>query len=273
MSDRPATTNLLVFGWRLSRVGVHLVSGCLQLALSRDTLAERRLRIGRWSRQLLHICGMRIEVAGESQPLVSGDTGCLWVANHVSWLDIFAINALVPVRFVAKDDIRQWGMVGWLVARADTIFIRRGSRAAAQAMNDTLRTAMQGGARVALFPEGTTTDGYSLKPFKSGLFQAATEAEVPVQPIALHYPLPGGGLNPAPAYYDDISLWQCLCAVLRQRQSVVVLQVLSPIATQGLDRQAVSRQAQAQIADCLREHGVGTVAAPDADSADETVKI
>lgn len=179
------------------------------------------------------------------------------VANHVSWLDIFAINAVAPMRFVAKQEIRRWPVVGWLVARADTVFIRRGCRASAQSVSETVAMVLREGDRVVVFPEGTTTDGTGIKPFKSGLFQAAAKAGVAVQPLVLRYPLTGGGVNSVPAYYDDITLWQSLCAVLQQPQCEVEIHVLPPIASDGFSRQQICRLAQTQIADFLAQCGTG----------------
>ena len=243
--------------WRLGRVGVHLLYGCAQILLffGRASRTQRQAIIGRWSRQLLHICGMRLTVLPQDMA-VDSTCGRMLVANHISWLDIFAINAVVPMRFVAKEDILGWPLIGWLVARADTVFIRRSCRASALAVADTVAQVLREGDRVAVFPEGTTTDGASIKPFKSSLFQAAVNAQATVQPLALRYPLPQGGRNPASAYYDDITLWQSLCAVLQQPQSQVEVHFLNPINTHGLNRQQVCQQAQMQIADFLAQYRI-----------------
>ena len=246
--------NKLRLYWRLGRVGVHLLYGCAQILLffGRAGREQRQAIIGRWSQQLLGICGMRLTVLPHdaAQTCIGGR---MLVANHISWLDIFAINAVVPMRFVAKEDIRAWPLIGWLVARADTVFIRRSCRASALAVADTVAQVLREGDRVAVFPEGTTTDGTGIKPFKSSLFQAAVNAQATVQPLALRYPLPQGGINPAMAYYDDITLWQSLCAVLQQPQSQVEVHFLLPIDSNGLNRQQVCQLAQAQIADCLAQ--------------------
>ena len=83
----------------------------------------------------------------------------LLVANHVSWVDIFVVNALTPAAFVSKADVRQWPVIGWLAAVNETVFLRRGSRGHARVINEEIAERMRAGRHVALFPEGTTTDG------------------------------------------------------------------------------------------------------------------
>ena len=249
--------NPLLLAWRMSRVGWHLLSGCTQIAVffGRSSAEQKHRRIQKWSAQLLNVCGMQVQVVGDIRAIPK-DTGRFWVSNHVSWLDIFAINAVQPMRFVGKDDIQTWPVIGWLVARSDTIFISRSNRNAALAANDIISTALQAGANIAIFPEGTSTDGHQLKAFKHSLFQAPISAAVPIQTVCVRYPLANGELNPAPAYHGDITLWQTLVSLLQQPQSVVEVHLLSAIKTEGMARQQLSTLAQAQIAQCLNQYAV-----------------
>ena len=257
--------NPLLLAWRMSRVGWHLLSGCTQIAVyfGNSSTEQKQRRIQNWSAQLLNMCGMQVRVVGDIQAIPK-DTGRFWVSNHVSWLDIFAINAVQPMRFVGKDDIQTWPVIGWLVARSDTIFISRSNRAAALAANDIIGNALQGGANIAIFPEGTSTDGHQLRPFKHSLFQAPISAAVPVQTLCVRYPLPNGDLNPAPAYHGDISLWQTLVALLQQPQSVVEVHILSALDSTSMSRQQLSAHAQADIAQCLEQCAQQVVAVQEA---------
>ena len=238
----------------MARVGWHLVSGCTQIAVffGRSSPEQKQRRIQNWSAQLLAACGMKIKVVGDINSLPKA-TGRVWVSNHVSWLDIFAINAVQPMRFVGKDDIQTWPVIGWLVARSDTIFISRSNRAAALAANDIISNALQAGANIAIFPEGTSTDGHQLKPFNHSLFQAPISAGVPVQTLCVRYPLPNGDLNPAPAYHGDISLWQTLVALLQQPQSVAEVHILAALDSTDMSRQQLGASAQTEIAQCLEQ--------------------
>jgi 1-acyl-sn-glycerol-3-phosphate acyltransferase len=111
-----------------------------------DALRERLIR--RWSARLLGICRVRLErVAGEDSL-----AHALIVANHISWLDIFVINAVHPCRFVAKSEIRDWPVLGWLVAQAGTVFIARGSRRDLRHTFKGIVASLHEGERVAFFP-------------------------------------------------------------------------------------------------------------------------
>src|SRR3546814_8318273 len=88
-----------------------------------------------WSRVLMRLCGVAVRIKGE--PKRSGPV--LWVANHVSWVDIFVLNSIRPTSFVAKSDIRRWPVLGWLVAGAGTVFIERGNRNAIRAVTEQMK--------------------------------------------------------------------------------------------------------------------------------------
>jgi 1-acyl-sn-glycerol-3-phosphate acyltransferase len=171
----------------------------------------------------------------------------LLVANHVSFLDIFVINAVAPAAFVSKDEVRGWPLIGWLAARSDTIFLERGSRAAAQRTRAALLRHLQAGQRVALFPEGTTTIGDRVLPFHGALFQAAIDAGAPVTPLALRYSGRDGLRSAAPAYIDDITLWQCLRAIATVNGLVAQIEVLTPIPPLVADRRHLAAHAHRAI--------------------------
>jgi len=137
----------------------------------------------RWSRVLMALCGVRVRVLGT--PVLH--TPVLWVANHVSWIDIFCLNRVRSTVFVAKRDIRQWPMIGWLVAGAGTIFIERGSRQALRHVGEEIQQRLRGGEAVGLFPEGTTSAGLDVGIFHASLFEAAIRAHACVQPVALRF--------------------------------------------------------------------------------------
>jgi len=136
-----------------------------------------------WSQKLLRLCRVQLKVSGA--PQASG--AVLWVANHVSWLDIFVINSVRSTHFVAKSDIKGWPVLGWLVAGAGTVFIERERRSAIKQVATQLQQLFAQGLVVGLFPEGTTTDGLAVKPFHNSLFGAAIAAGAPVQTIALRF--------------------------------------------------------------------------------------
>jgi 1-acyl-sn-glycerol-3-phosphate acyltransferase len=244
--------------FRLARVGLHLLWGAATVAMVYPWagLALRRALKQRWSRQLVGILGMKVGAGGTAVPLG------LLVCNHISWLDIFVINALAPAAFVSKDDVKRWPLIGWLCARTETIFLERGSRAAAQRTRETMIAALRDGAHVAVFPEGTTTDGSRLLPFHAALFQSAIDAGTPVVPLALRYVDAAGRPNRAPAYDGDVTLWQCLRAIARAQGLTVRIEVLAPLDTHSCDRRHLAAHCHRAIAARLDETTPSPTASP-----------
>ena len=153
------------------------------------------------------------------------------MANHVSWLDIFVINAAYPAAFVSKAEIRQWPLFGWLAAKNDTVFLRRGSRGHAKIVNGEIAALLELGRHVALFPEGTTTDGSHVQNFHAALLQPAIDAGAPIQPLALAYRLPDGRYTRAAAYDGDLSLGESIAAIIAEQQIVARVRVAPALQT------------------------------------------
>ena len=197
----------------------------------------------RWSRGLLAILGVRLDAR-----LSGVEPASLIVANHISWLDIYALNAARPMAFVAKDEVRAWPLVGWLAAHTDTVFLRRGSRTAIGAANAAIGELLGAGRDVALFPEGTTTDGTQLLDFHPALLQAAVDGGRPLQPVALAYFGADGRRSAAPAYAGETTLWQSLKTVLACRTLTVRLRATPQLDAHLADRRQLARAARAAIA-------------------------
>jgi 1-acyl-sn-glycerol-3-phosphate acyltransferase len=220
-----------MLAYRLLRVLLHLLRGLLTCAIVFPWIeAEgRRRRVKRWSVKLLGLCGIRVNVVHEHG--VQAAPRALIVANHVSWLDIFVINSLHPCYFVAKSDIRDWPLIGWLCEKAGTIFISRGRLRDVRRIYQGLVTSLHAGEHVAFFPEGTTAAQGALLPFHSNLFESAIEAEVPVQPYAVRYVDAQGRLHPAADFIGDMTFAQSLVTILKARGMRAELMLLPPIAT------------------------------------------
>jgi 1-acyl-sn-glycerol-3-phosphate acyltransferase len=244
---------------RLLLVGLHLVYGALQAGLLfRLAGARYRQRLKcRWSQQLLALLGIRIEFTGDLARIENG----LLVANHISFIDIFVINALLPSAFVAKDDVARWPLIGRLARHAETVFIERGSRKAAHRTRQHMLTALGAGRRLAIFPEGTTTSGDRVLPFHAALFQSAIDAAVPVHVIALSYRDAGGGRSVAPAYIDEISLIGCLISMLEAGGLVARVELAASFAPPLADRRHLAHHAHQAIAAALA-HAPDAVPAP-----------
>lgn len=245
-------TSALTRGWRLVRLALHLLQGMLTIALLFPFYApaRRRIAVKRWSHALLAMLGVKLHVHGKP-PRRHGPPVML-VANHVSWLDIYAINAVLPVRFVAKSEIRQWPVIGWLSAKTGTLFIERARRRDTVRIGGEIVTAMQRGDVVTVFPEGTTTDGSQVLRFHGSLLQPALQAEAHVHPVALRYERGDGSLCVEAAYDGDKSLWDTLRSILARPVIHVQVWFLPPLPATGADRRTLAHAAQAAIADRLK---------------------
>jgi 1-acyl-sn-glycerol-3-phosphate acyltransferase len=236
--------------WRGLRFVLHLLYG-LALAVSypylRLSFRQRILRV--WSAQLLDILAVRIHC---DTPL-SVTTQGLIVSNHISWLDVFVLNALVPMRFVAKSEVRAWPVFGWLCARAQTLFIERGNARAAARMNVQMAELLKCGECLAVFPEGTTTDGAQLAHFHASLLQPAIDADVPLYPFALRYESKDGQRSMVAAYIDELSFGASLWQILSSRELSVRVHATPVIAEHGSDRRALAQTAQHNIAQALQQ--------------------
>jgi 1-acyl-sn-glycerol-3-phosphate acyltransferase len=178
--------------WRVPLLLLHILLGIVLCAgiLSwnrhrimvdgREPFAHRMIRW--WSRVLMRIFGLRSVRIGTPLP-----DPVLFVANHTSWIDIELLHSQRAACFVAKAEIARWPLVGWMAATGGTIFHRRGSNHSLAAVMQAMVERLRGGRSVAVFPEGGTGHNGVLKVFHARIFQAALDAQVPVQPVALRF--------------------------------------------------------------------------------------
>jgi 1-acyl-sn-glycerol-3-phosphate acyltransferase len=242
---------------RKARLVTHLLHGMWIVATRFPKAgADVRHALNReWSLKMLRLCGMRLVVHNDSARL---DRGVLVVANHISWIDIYVINAWRPTPFVSKAEIRQWPVVGWLAQQLDTVFIQREKRSDAKRIMHELADRLGAGQLMCVFPEGTTTNGLAVLPFHANMFQAAVSASVPVQPLCIMYEDANGRQSTAPAYIDDLSLADSLNMLLRGGPLTAHVYVCAPLAP-GADRRTLAAEAEGVIAAALHEMQCGVV--------------
>ena len=236
------------------RLALHVSYGML-LAVIYPHLNQTRQRLilKSWSRQLLTILNIGIQIDG--QQLARGESGCLMVANHVSWLDIFVLNAIHPSRFIAKSEVRDWPIFGWLSRRIGTIFIERAMRQDASRINQHVSLLLKQGAWIGLFPEGTTTDGKQVGHFHSALIQPSIDAGIRLCPVALRYQNRDGGVETAAAFIGDMTLVQSIWQILRCPQHNALVVFAPALMTDNANRRVLARSAQDAIAQVLRTLG------------------
>lgn len=221
--------------WKILRGLWHLLMGLWTIRARFPQLSQeqREMRVQAWALQLLALWGIHLKVVG--QPVRGGPA--LIVSNHISWLDILVIHAARYCRFVSKSDIRGWPIIGALATGAGTLYIERASRKDALRMVQDMALAMQEGDVVAVFPEGTTSDGRELLPFHANLIQSAIAAQVPVQPMSLKFvDARSGALTLAPCYIGDDTLVGSIWPTLTAGPITAVVHFGEPQHAQGRDR-------------------------------------
>jgi 1-acyl-sn-glycerol-3-phosphate acyltransferase len=236
---------------RSARLTLHLLEGVLTTGFVFPWLGtgHKHALIRIWSRRLLRMLRIEARIHGLPDGGLAGNV--LIVANHISWLDIFVLNALQPSRFIAKAELRRWPVVGRLVIGVGTLFIERERRRHTHMVNRHAAGALTRGDVIAIFPEGTTTDGTIVLPFHGSLLQPIVDTGGHVQPIAIRYREPGGAHNAAPAYVGEMSFLESFWRITRERALVVELHLAPALPARGRHRRELARAAEHAIRTAL----------------------
>jgi len=208
-------------------VWVHVVRGVITLLVvfpSSDA-AAKDAHIKSWSRRLLSLFGMEIRI---NNPSIIPSKPYLLASNHISWIDIHAINAFKPIRFVAKSEVEAWPIFGWMAKQLGTVFIQRGnSRHAIKVVGNMTKTLKT--ESICIFPEGTSTEGHSVRPFKANLFESAVMSCTPVYSLAIEYFDRKTGLRTdITAFVGEMGLLESMSKILKHRNLRVELTFFSP---------------------------------------------
>jgi len=235
--------------WRLARTLTYLVRLAVTMRLTFPGMSpeDQGARIQVWSQRILQRLGVSLEVHGSFRPGAK-----LIVSNHVSWLDIISLNATHPSRFVSKAEVSQWPVVGGMVVQAGTILLERAKRRDAMRVMGLLTQTLKDGGTATAFPEGTTGNGREILPFHGNLLQAAIDADVPVQPVAMRYSDAKHRISPAAAYVGDTTLAQSLWWVACARGFTVHLTVLASHQVTHADRRRLAETLRNDIVSALK---------------------
>jgi len=222
---KPFTT--LKLTWKIIRLNLHLVTGMgLAFFYLRNGIHNQNTASNlflKWNSGVCNIFHATISVKGNMQTEPT-----LYVMNHISWFDIPVLASQKPLHFLSKAEVKNWPLIGWLADRAGTLFIQRGRHGAAQKSLEEITDCLQTGGSVVIFPEGTTTNGKDVRKFHGRLLQAAIDAQVKIQPVALRYPH-AQGINPDVPYIDDMSFMDSLLGLTRANPLRVELHFLPSI--------------------------------------------
>lgn len=244
--------NALAVVWRLLRAVAHAFGGwrTIRFTFPKLSQAEREAEVQAWALRMLTIMGVRLVVQGS--PPVEGPV--LLVANHLSWLDILAIHAARHVRFVSKSGVRQWPLIGTLSDGAGSLYIERERRRDAVRVVHHMTEALRKGELIAVFPEGTTSDGRGLLPFHANLLQAAISSGAPVVPAAIRYAdAATGETSQAPRYIDDDNLVTSLWNTLKAPPLLAIVRFGEAQPSLGRDRRAWAQSLHADVQQLRRD--------------------
>ena len=237
----------MLFYWRVTRLTGQLLVGLWisVTSFARGDSVRRHAIIRSWSRDILHIAGVDVRAVGFP---TDSERPVTLIANHVSWADIFALNTQRACHFIAKAELRQWPIAGRLLANVGTIFINRSDRKETHRLKRVVHELLDAGETVAVFPEGTTSDGHNVLKFHASLLEPIVASEGEVWVVAIRYFR--GRSNErtdAAAYIGDMTLLQSLHMIHDAAGVVAELHFIEAINCAGLNRREVARRAEAAI--------------------------
>ncbi len=239
-------TGALIACFRGVRVACHISYGMLLVSIFPLMNKPTQQHIVKyWSRKLLDILHVGLESQGNYHPATAH--GTLLVANHISWLDAVAMNAVLPAYFVAKSEVGDWPFLGWIFRSIHTLFIKRNMRLDTARINHQVAGMLGRGEHVAVFPEGTTTDGTQLGHFHSSLLQGPLDSGAAICPVAIRYHDGTGKTNGDAAFVGDMTFIQSLWKILCSPALHVTLVYLPTLSSAGKNRRMLAAEAQVAI--------------------------
>ena len=250
-SPKPSDTHRVVRAFRWLRLLTHVAVGLMSVGIVfRRVLPASRAALTKWwAAKLLRILNIVLLVHGDRPSTDARNV--IIAANHVSWVDIFVISAAHPARFVAKSEIRDWPIAGWLCDKAGTIFIRRARRRDTAKINEIMHDVLAEGATIGLFPEGSTSRGDKLMKFHTALFEPAVVNSAMLSPAAIRYRNCDGTCNDAVAFIGELSFAESVGLIIRQKSMIAEITFARPIAANGLSRRELALKAESAIASLL----------------------
>ena len=240
----------LRYAWRVPLLLLHLGVGLPLTLIAINPLTARwrvagervdHKAIRAWSSVMMRVFGLRVRRYGTPLP-----GAALFVANHVSWMDITLMHSARAVGFVAKSEISRWPLIGWLARRGGTIYHHRGSNESLTGVLHQMVQRLQSGEGVGVFPEGGTTGGDTVRVFHARIFQAAVVAEAPVQPVALRYG-EGGSAQTVIAFAPRENFLQNFLRVLGEPARVAEVHFLEPVPPSAEGRRRIAETSRERI--------------------------
>ena len=240
-------------------IWAHVLSGIVTLIVifpTADT-AIKHFHIQKWSRRLLNIFGVELSVLNSN---ILPSSAYLLSSNHISWMDIHAINTFKPIRFVAKSEVEKWPIFGWMAKQLGTVFIKRDSSRHAHFVVGEMSEVLKHES-ICIFPEGTSTNGETVRPFKPNLFESAVLSQAPVYTLAIRYiDKKTGSRSDVAAFVGDMGLLESMSNILNNRDLIVELTFFPPAGSSPLqpnDRKWLALHSYEQITQHLTKLNIG----------------
>ena len=193
-----------------------------------------------WCRFACRVLGIRVRTHG-SMP-----SSGLLVSNHLSYLDIVVLSSIRPCVFVAKRDVATWPLFGWLAHAAGTIFVDRERRFSSPKAVNAIGDAIANGSVVVIFPEGTSSDGSTVLPFKSALLESAVQLRAPMAAVSIDYALDDGSVADEVCYWRDMTLVPHLLNLLFKRE-IRAIYSFFPGKVRAGNRKEIARELRHEI--------------------------
>jgi 1-acyl-sn-glycerol-3-phosphate acyltransferase len=203
----------------------------------------------RWASRTVRALDIQCHLSG---PLPSSG---LLICNHLSYLDIVVLAAHLPMVFVAKSELRGWPVLGWCVRCAGTLFVNRQRRSDVKRVLDEFEPVLRSKVVLALFPEGTSSDGRQILPFHSSLLAPIENQNWPVTPAWLSYRLTDGTIEQDVAYWGDMTFGPHFLKLISKREIHAFVAFGDPLPPH-LDRKEIARLAFAQVNALRAQHAL-----------------
>ena len=219
----------MTFIFKSFLMGLHLLLAivlCISMIILPRSVSL--ILIQYWAKRLLRILKIKITLSGEVLRFLGGDS-YLVVSNHISWLDIPVIFSLKPITFVSATEVKTWPIIGILAKISGAIFVDRDRRASLleviQAMNHHFKNDKQS---ICIFPEGVTSNGYQVLPFKSNLFQSAFESDKLLLPLSIKYK-ENNVITNRTSFHGSTTLFQSFKRVAKSNHIEVEIDIGHPV--------------------------------------------
>ncbi|MBI3414443.1 MAG: 1-acyl-sn-glycerol-3-phosphate acyltransferase [Verrucomicrobia bacterium] len=224
-------------------------------------LHERTAWLGRSSARILR--GLNVTVTYAGEPPAEG----MLVCNHLSYLDIMVLGQRQPVVFVSKADVRQWPIIGPLTACAGTLFLRREQRSDVARVAEAFVPLIAQGAVVAIFPEGTSSDGRQVLPFRSSLLEPAAANGWRVSPARISYVIEDGSVEEEVCYWGDMTFGPHLLNLFSKKRIRAFVAYGEALAPVGVGRKELAGELHRRVCALASEHGCPSASGPRANSS------